>query len=336
MKKFGYRFALIAGVTSLLVSVSIAPVTLAKTSGKNPVILKNHQKIAFLPAVIGGGVVATETVIKIISIYIGLCGLKNPVECGENTKKALDQINAHFKQLGSKVTMTIEQAYEMVSKNKDAIVALSPPGKVPKKPRGSNNIVKSNLVKKNPVEPPKLRTDEEDDNTACNGINSIFRIFMNRSLSESFQKTREFREYNIIVCISKKIPNKEQLTEKLKGYIEKAGNDKNFHRQHSLSEKPLPLKETATIYISSLKKENDFIDAMDTFERLDNRTNNKPSNNKKQVSNSVSNSDLWYFFKHELFSKNTILILQNFQYGDVVDRVYGVALAQKFRGRDKY
>jgi hypothetical protein len=159
---------------------------------------------------------------------------------------------------------------------------------------------------------------------------------MNRSLSESFQKTREFREYNIIVCISKKIPNKEQLTEKLKGYIEKAGNDKNLHRQHSLSEKPLPLKETTTIYISNLKEENDFIDALGTFDRLDNRMHDKPSNNKKQVSNRVSNSDLWYLFKHELFSKNTIVLLQNFQYGDVVDRVYGVALAQKFRGQDKY
>jgi hypothetical protein len=81
MKNFGYRFALIAGVTSLLVSALIAPVSLAKPLPKNP------QKIAIVPIAVGGGVVAGNTLIKIGSIYLGLCGFKTPAQCGKKQEK---------------------------------------------------------------------------------------------------------------------------------------------------------------------------------------------------------------------------------------------------------
>jgi hypothetical protein len=255
--------------------------------------------------------------------------------------EALIQINKYLKETDSKLTMTIKQVYEAVTKNEKAIVA--PPKKpttpsTPKKP-GENNIVPFIRNVEKIVQPRKTGTGDDDDNTACNGMNRILRTLEYPSLPESFQKTGEFPEYNIIVCISNKIPSKKQLTAKIREDIQRARNDIGFRHKEKFDHLPIqifPLKETATIYVSSFGNENDLIVALQ--KSLDNLMNGKPSNNKNKGNNSVTkgiNNDTWWFFsKIAFYQKNTILLLRNFSYEDVAHGVYGVANQHELRRFD--
>lgn len=316
MKKFGYRFALIAGVTSLLVSASIAPVSLAKLSGKNVPSstqtkqTKPSQKIAFLPVVVGGVVLGADTVIKITAIYIGLCGLKTPSDCGKNATKAINEINAYLKQTDSKVTMTLKQAHDTALKYKNAIVAPpKSPGIKPKTPR-QNNIVPFNRKDRIPPKPSNRGTDNDDDLSSCekNIMNDILNTHESLSTSEIFQRTATFPD-KFIVCVSKKISNKQQLTEKIRSFIETAKKDTiNFQGFTSLRAL-LPLKKPATIFVSSsTESENRFV----------------PENPRRGENH-------WFFQKENLFSDNIILLLSDFKYFDVAYAVYQVALLQEWR-----
>ena len=174
----------------------------------------------------------------------------------------------------------------------------------------------------------KKRTGDEDDNTDCNGINGILQNLKYGALPESFQKTGQFPEYNIIVCISKKITNKQHLTEKIKKYIIKFSNDRSFSSVVD-AKKSLPLKETATIYVSGFGNKIEIISAMDVFRKMDNLING-PINNKNQAGNLN-----WKDIERSLPKKNMVLLNKNFKYSDVSLAIISLILDEDLKRHER-
>lgn len=198
IKNRWYPLTVMTVLISLVVSACLSPYTVAKT-----------QTIAFAP-VITGGVITAQTIVKAISIYIGVCGIKLPKDCG-------DQYGTAYKKIQRELQLSAEQMKNII---KEIVKRFEKSEKPTTTTQAPQNLIKKPLPKPVPVTGSEFftstRTTEKEDPICSGKVWYGFTRFGTHLMKEKFKLIKtDTKASGLTVCVSQFSQNQNFLAEQV-------------------------------------------------------------------------------------------------------------------------